>query len=215
MKLSLLFTSFSAIFYLASADTNEGSVLVKREHGLPYSSLPSTSCSVPATCSNIGSSVNCRCSDQITVCINSSNQYCWGSQTLTSTSCPSAPSSCGLSGSQSSCLCNSNNILCADNANNYCYGTISAGSVTLTGLPNASGGLAPGASVSANVTSPSSSMPASSSTPASTNVAGFTTINAPTNVVTTSPTPTSDAQSTSVKALLTLGCALIAYIASN
>ncbi|KAI9282552.1 hypothetical protein BY458DRAFT_496565 [Sporodiniella umbellata] len=157
MKLgSLAFISSLANLVFA----NNLELLSKRDHGLPYSSLPATSCSVPASCSNIGPNVTCHCNDVITICVNSNNQYCWGSKTLTSTSCPAVPTSCSstLTGSEKNCLCNSNNVLCVDNANNYCYGAISGSSVSIEAIP-----VSPTSSTATTAGASSSSLPTSQS----------------------------------------------------
>ncbi|KAG1142750.1 hypothetical protein G6F37_009821 [Rhizopus arrhizus] len=205
MKFSLLLASLSSAFYFASANQFESFQLVKRDHGLPYSTLPTTSCAVPSSCSNIGTNVTCRCNDQITVCLNSNNQYCWGSQTLTSTSCPTVPTSCSstLTGTNTTCLCNSNNVLCVDNANNYCYGSVSSGSVSLASLPT-------GASTSSSASAAASSVAVTS--------AGASTINAPSNAATATSATTSSTSGSSqisVTSMLTLACVIVAYVATN
>ncbi|KAI7899399.1 uncharacterized protein BX663DRAFT_545740 [Cokeromyces recurvatus] len=169
MKLSItLFYSLASIIYIASAfEHDEYQLLSKRDHGLPYNTLPSTTCAVPSTCSNIGNNVTCRCSDTITVCINNSGQYCWGSISLSSTTCPTMPTSCSstLTGTTSKCLCNASNILCVDNANNYCYGSISGNSVSVIPLPYAAASSS-GAAASSSVASSSSSVVASATSSA-------------------------------------------------
>jgi hypothetical protein len=202
MKLSLLFTSISTIFYIASASQLDlGHELVKRDHGVPYASLPNTNCAVPSTCSSISGTPNCRCSDTITVCLNEARNFCWGSISLNSTSCPSVPESCSsvFTGNNPTCLCNDKNVLCVDQKNNYCYGAINAGAVTLQPIPNAN---------------PSSAVP-SGATP-SAGASGnpnMSVIGAPTNVAAATPTQASGSDRLTVTSMLTLGCALAAYIA--
>ncbi|KAI8646949.1 hypothetical protein BD408DRAFT_409489 [Parasitella parasitica] len=158
MKLSLLLTSsISTLFYIASASQIDGH-LFKRDHGLPYASLPSASCAIPTTCSKITGNVSCRCSDTVTTCINTSGQFCWGSISLNSTTCPNVPDSCKstMTGTTTSCLCNDKNVLCVDNANNYCYGSVNNGAVSILPIPYAASAAAssavPVASGSANPT---------------------------------------------------------------
>lgn len=207
MKLSLLFTSISAFFYIASAANSEkgGFSLVKRDHGLPYATLPSATCATPAACSNIATPITCRCSDILTTCQNAAGQFCWGSKSLNSTTCPTMPDSCATASfgtRTATCLCNSQDILCVDNANNYCYGSVSGSTVSVAAIPNA-----PAAS---------SSVVASSSAAASAGAASgaptMSVIGAPSNAV-TSPTPTSGSDQLANKSILTLACALVAYIA--
>ena len=161
MKLSLILTtSISTLFYIASAASPfdaHSVALEKRDHGLPYATLPSATCATPSTCSSISGNVTCRCSDTITTCINTSGQYCWGSISLNSTSCPTVPDSCKstLTGTTTSCLCNSANVLCVDNANNYCYGSVTAGAVSILPIPYAASSSA-SASVSASASASAS-----------------------------------------------------------
>ncbi|EIE77575.1 hypothetical protein G6F46_002381 [Rhizopus delemar] len=173
MKLSLLLISFSAVFAAVSAYGYGSFGLAKRDHGLPYSTLPSTSCTAPSACSSISGTVNCRCNDAIIVCVNDNNQYCWGSSTLTSSSCPTIPTSCSssLTGSSSSCLCNSNNVLCVDNANNYCYGSISSGTVSITAIPNAAAAASSSSSAISSAIASSSIVPVNASISASSSIA--------------------------------------------
>ncbi|KAG1470757.1 hypothetical protein G6F56_002496 [Rhizopus delemar] len=203
MKLGLLAT-FSSLICLASANVFES--FVKRDHGLPYSSLPSGSCSVPSSCSNIGSNVTCHCNDVITICVNSNSQYCWGSETLTSSSCPAIPTSCNstLTGTQSNCLCNSNNVLCVDNANNYCYGAISGSSVSLVSLPVSSSAATSTTAASASTTSAAG--------------AGVSTVNAPSGATTSSTATTTSSTSGSnqitASSMFTLACVFAVYMAN-
>lgn len=210
MKLSLLFTSLSTIFYIASAQSNTehgGFSLVKRDHGLPYATLPSTTCATPASCSNIATPVTCRCSDELTTCQNTSGQFCWGSKNLNSTSCPTMPSSCtsaSFGTRTATCLCNSQNVLCVDNANNYCYGSISGGTVSVVPIPNAA---ANSTTVAANSTVPAAASPAATNP-------SMSVIGAPSNPVAAStPTQASGSNQLGAKYILTLGCALVAYVA--
>lgn len=203
MKLSLLFTSISAIFFIASASDVEhgGFSLVKRDHGLPYQTLPSATCATPAACSNIATPVNCRCSDILTTCQNNAGQFCWGSKSLNSTSCPTMPSSCAsvaFASTTPTCLCNSQNILCVDNANNYCYGAVSGNTVSVIPIPNA----APSAAASSS----SANIPSASVNPT------MSVVGAPSNGA-PSATPTSGATQLNTKTLITMGCAIAAYIA--
>ncbi|KAG2233869.1 hypothetical protein BDF21DRAFT_407484 [Thamnidium elegans] len=207
MKLSLLFTSLSAFFYIASAADIEkgGFSLVKRDHGLPYATLPSTACAKPAACSNIATPVTCRCSDIVTTCQNTAGQFCWGSQTLNSTTCPTMPSSCAESSfgtRTASCLCNSQNILCVDNANNYCYGSVTGNTVNVAPIPNA----APGSS-------PSGASSAAPPAAESTGIPTMSVIGAPSNTNANTPTVSSGSDKLVTKSILTFGCALVAYIA--
>lgn len=215
MKLSLVFTSISAFFYIASAASASNSEkggfsLVKRDHGLPYATLPLATCATPAACSNIATPVTCRCSDILTTCQNSAGQFCWGSKTLNSTSCPTMPDSCASSSfgtRTASCLCNSQNILCVDNANNYCYGSVSGSTVAVATIPNA-------APVASSSVIASSSVAASSAV--SSSAAGAPTMSvagAPSNVAVASPTTTSGSVQLGNKSILTVACALLAYIA--
>lgn len=205
MKLSLLLTtSISTLFYIASAASPfdvHPVALEKRDHGLPYATLPSATCATPSTCSSISGNVTCRCSDTITTCINTSGQYCWGSISLNSTSCPTVPDSCTstLTGTTTSCLCDSTNVLCVDNANNYCYGAISGSVVSVLPIPYAAS--------------------ASASASASVAVGGGTTnptmsvVDAPSVAASATPS-TSGSNKLAGGSILTLGCAaLIAYIA--
>ncbi|KAF1804799.1 hypothetical protein V8B55DRAFT_1496982 [Mucor lusitanicus] len=209
MKLSLLFTtSISTLFYIASAsqqfDVNPVA-LEKRDHGLPYASLPSATCATPSTCSSISGTVTCRCSDTVTTCINTSGQYCWGSISLNSTSCPTVPESCSstLTGTTTSCLCNDKNVLCVDNANNYCYGSVNAGAVSVLPIPYAASS---SASASASA---SSSIPVASGTTNPT----MSVVGAPSIAASATPS-TSGSNTLTTSGMLSLGCAaLIAYIA--
>jgi hypothetical protein len=210
MKLSLLFTTLSTIFYIASAQSsteNGGFSLVKRDHGLPYATLPSATCATPASCSNIATPVTCRCSDVLTTCQNTAGQFCWGSKSLNSTSCPTMPTSCtsaSFGSRAATCLCNSQNVLCVDNANNYCYGSIAAGNtVSVIPIPNA----AP-SSASASLPASSAAVPSAAATNPSMSVIG-----APSNSVASTPTQTSGSNQLTAKYILTLGCALVAYVA--
>ncbi|KAI9483537.1 MAG: hypothetical protein EXX96DRAFT_558556 [Benjaminiella poitrasii] len=202
MKFSLFFGSLAAIFYIVSASqqqaTDEHHYLIKRDHGLPYDTLPSTSCAVPSTCSNISGNVTCRCSDTITTCINTSGQYCWGSISLNSTSCPTMPTTCTstLTGTTTNCLCNGASVLCVDNANNYCYGSVSGNSVSVLPLPYA------------NATTSAAVSPAGTTATNS----GMSVLGAPSNAATASPAaPTSGSDKLTCHTLLTLGMALVAY----
>ncbi|CEP12709.1 hypothetical protein [Parasitella parasitica] len=196
MKLSLLLTtSISTLFYIASASQIDGHLL-KRDHGLPYASLPSASCATPSTCSNIPGTVTCRCSDTVTTCLNTSGQYCWGSISLNSTSCPTVPDSCKstMTGTTTSCLCNDKNVLCVDNANNYCYGSVANGAVSVLPIPYAA--------------SASSSVPVASGSANPT----MSVVSAPSVSPSTTPAASGSNKLTSGTAL-TLGCAvLVAYI---
>lgn len=210
MKLSLLYTSISALFYIASAQSNVeqgGFSLVKRDHGLPYATLPSATCATPAACSNIATPVNCRCSDILTTCQNTGGQFCWGSKSLNSTSCPTMPDSCSSAsfGSRTAtCLCNSQNILCVDNANNYCYGSVSGSTVSVIPIPDA----APSAAASSSGASSAVPSAGATSNP-SMSVNG-----APSNAAGATATPTSGSTQLNTKSLLTVGCAIVAYIAT-
>lgn len=203
MKLSLLFTSLSAFFYIASAADIEkgGFSLVKRDHGLPYATLPSTTCAMPAACSNIAIPVTCRCSDIVTTCQNTAGQFCWGSKTLNSTSCPTMPSSCAESSfgtRTASCLCNSQNILCVDNANNYCYGSVTGSTVNVLPIPNAA---------------PSSASSGASSAAGSNGVPTSSVIGGPSSTNANTATVSSGSDKLATKSILTFGCALVAYMA--
>jgi hypothetical protein len=115
------------------------------------------------------------------------------------------PDSCASSsfGSRTAtCLCNNQNILCVDNANNYCYGSISGSTVAVIPIPDA----APSAASSAV----SSAVPSAGATAnPSMNVNG-----APSNAAPTT-TPTSGSNQLNTKSLLTVGCAIVAYIATH
>lgn len=214
MKLSSVLASICTAVYVVSAyeevhDFMDGhQMLVKRDHGLPYSTLPSTTCATPSSCSNIGGTVTCRCSDTITTCVNTSGQYCWGSIALNQTSCPSVPTSCSstLTGTSTTCLCNSQNVLCVDNANNYCYGSVVSGSVAITALPYAASSAASSA-VSSAVSSAASTA-ASSGTNPTMSVIGAPSNNA--NAPTTSPTSGSN-KLTTTASLVTFASAFITY----
>ncbi|KAI7894417.1 uncharacterized protein EV154DRAFT_498677 [Mucor mucedo] len=216
MKLSLVFTSLSALFYIASAASSSslekgGFSLVKRDHGLPYATLPSDTCATPAACSNIATPVTCRCSDILTTCQNAGGQFCWGSKTLNSTSCPTMPDSCASSSfgtRTASCLCNTQNILCVDNANNYCYGSVSGSTVNVAAIPNAAPASSSAVSSSAAASSAAASAAASASGAPTMSVAG-----APSNVAAASPTATSGSIQLTNKSIFTVACALLAYIA--
>ncbi|KAL9552719.1 hypothetical protein MBANPS3_003631 [Mucor bainieri] len=191
MKLSLLLTtSISTLFYIASAsqqfDVNPVA-LEKRDHGLPYASLPSTTCATPSTCSSISGTVTCRCSDTVTTCINTSGHYCWGSISLNSTSCPTVPDSCSstLTGTTTSCLLN-------------------AGAVSILPIPYAAS-----SAVSASA-SASASIPVASGT---TNPS-MTVVGAPSVAASATPSTSGSNTLATTSGMLTLGCAaLIAYIA--
>lgn len=205
----------STIFYIASASQPDfiGHGLVKRDHGVPYATLPNTNCAVPSTCSSISGTPNCRCSDTITVCLNESGNFCWGSLTLTSTSCPSIPDTCSgvFTGNSPTCLCNDKNVLCVDQKNNYCYGAINAGAVSLLPIPNAN----PSSSA---VPSASGSVVPSSSVVPSAGVSGnpsMPVINAPSNGATATPTQASGSNKLKVTSTFALGCALVVYIATH
>ncbi|KAI9281122.1 hypothetical protein BY458DRAFT_499644 [Sporodiniella umbellata] len=214
MKLSLLLTSFSALVCATSAYEVGTFGLMKRDHGLPYNSLPSTTCSAPSACSNIGTTVTCRCNDQITVCVNNNKQYCWGSQTLRSNACPTMPTTCSssLTGSSTSCLCNGNNVLCVDNANNYCYGSVSAGAVSVTALPDAAVNAA-SSSVSSLLPSANTSLPASSSPAPTQSQSGIPTVDAPSIAPSPSTTLTSGSSQSGAHTLLTLASMMVVYLA--
>ncbi|KAI9348836.1 hypothetical protein BD770DRAFT_395079 [Pilaira anomala] len=214
MKLSLLFTSLSAIFYIASAVNTEkgGYSLVKRDHGLPFDTLPSNTCATPAACSNIATPVTCRCSDILTTCQNSSGQFCWGSKSLNSTTCPTMTNSCTESSfgtRTASCLCNASNILCVDNANNYCYGAITGNTVNPQPIPNAAPGSA--SSVSASGASASAATPAVGSNGAPT----MSVVGAPSNSNANAPTEQSASDKLTTTFILSFTCALIAFIATH
>ncbi|SAL97673.1 hypothetical protein [Absidia glauca] len=145
---------------------------------LPFDTLPKANCQVPTVCGQV-KNVQCRCDDTITVCMNESRQYCWGSQTLHQTSgCPSIPSACASTfNSTASCLCNSTNLLCIDQYSHVCYGAIQGGSVSLLPL----GGISPASSSippmsSSSSMSPTSSSPSPSSKPSGTMAATSTPI---------------------------------------
>jgi hypothetical protein len=153
-------TALSAVVYTASAYSDfEFGSLVKRDHGLPFDTLPSTSCAAPAACQNITQPANCRCSNELTTCENSQGQFCWGSTTLNITSCPSIPTDCASTFTGTpSCLCNAQKMLCVDEKNNYCYATItgtgSSAVASVAALPSVS---ASGAASSGSVSNPSAS----------------------------------------------------------
>ncbi|GAA5798866.1 hypothetical protein EDC94DRAFT_545503 [Helicostylum pulchrum] len=206
MKLSLLFASLSAIFYIASAADIEkgGFSLVKRDHGLPYATLPSTTCATPAACSNIAIPVTCRCSDIVTTCQNTAGQFCWGSKTLNSTSCPTMPGSCAESSfgtRTAACLCNSQNILCVDNANNYCYGSVTGNTVNVAPIPNAAPGSSPSGASAVPPAAGSNGVPTSS------------VIGGPSNTDANTATVSSGSDKLAIKSILTFGGALVAYMA--
>ncbi|OBZ85540.1 hypothetical protein A0J61_06410 [Choanephora cucurbitarum] len=221
MKLSLLLSSLSAFVCTASASTLiitdnfvGGHGLAKRDKRIPYSNLPSTTCNVPSTCSSIGGNVSCRCSDIMTTCINTQGQYCWGSSTLTSTSCPTIPDSCKSTlASTASCLCNSNNVLCVDNSNTYCYGTISGSNVSLTAIPYAQ------SSGQGYVFASSTAAAASSAAPAATSSASLANTMSVEGAPSGSPTaeasasPTSGSNKLTGSSSLALGLAMVAYMA--
>ncbi|KAI8889526.1 hypothetical protein K501DRAFT_282200 [Backusella circina FSU 941] len=205
MKLSLLLTTFSTVLYTVSADISfYSNTLMKRDHGLPYASLPSTTCATPTACSNIDQPVTCRCSNDLTTCQNSAGQYCWGSISMNSTSCPSVPSTCSsaFSGTTPTCLCNSQTMLCVDNANNYCYATItnsgSSAVAAQTAIPYAS--------------SAASSAVASGSSTAGANPTMGTSSGADPNSG-GNPTASSGSEQISSKFWITAGCAVLAYAA--
>lgn len=146
------------IFALASLTT-----VTLASGNLPFDTLPKANCQVPTVCGQV-KNVQCRCDDTITVCMNESHQYCWGSQTLHQTSgCPSIPSACASTfNSTASCLCNSTNLLCIDQYSHVCYGAVQGNSISLLPL----GGMSPPAAISSSSIPPSSSsMPPSSSSP--------------------------------------------------
>ncbi|CAO0803658.1 unnamed protein product [Mucor circinelloides] len=179
--------------------------LEKRDHGLPYASLPSATCATPSTCSSISGTVTCRCSDTVTTCINTSGQYCWGSISLNSTSCPTVPASCSstLTGTTTSCLCNDKNVLCVDNANNYCYGSVNAGAVSILPIPYA-------ASSAVSASASASSIPVASGTTNPT----MSVVGAPSIVASATPSTSGSNKLTTAGSMLTLGsAALIAYFA--
>ncbi|ORY99062.1 hypothetical protein BCR43DRAFT_488664 [Syncephalastrum racemosum] len=126
-------------FITVNAETfEELHQLFKRESGLPYDTLPNTTCATPAVCSNIQQPVTCRCSGMLTVCQNTNKQYCWGSTTLTqNSSCPAVPSECSSQfNGTANCLCNSQNVICVDSSNHYCFGNVGASSsVSLAQIP--------------------------------------------------------------------------------
>ncbi|KAI8973345.1 hypothetical protein BDF20DRAFT_881885 [Mycotypha africana] len=200
---STLYTAFAfdGYYYKSHSSNNQ---LVKRDHGLPYDTLPTASnCAVPPTCSKIPGNVTCRCSDTLTTCINNSGQYCWGSISLNSTSCPTMPNSCTstFTGTTTSCLCNDKNILCVDNANNYCYGSITNGNtVAVTAIPYAP------------------STPITSSAAATNNAAPtMSVVGAPSNAATAVPTTTTSgsAKALHVEILSGFICAFVAYTVSS
>lgn len=197
MKLSLLYTSISTIFYIASASQLDlgGHGLVKRDHGVPYDSLPNGNCSVPSTCSSIPGTPNCRCSNTITVCLNDAGNFCWGSLSLNSTTCPPVPETCSsaFTNNNPTCLCDDKNVLCVDQKNNYCYGAIAAGAVTLQPIPNANPSSSASSSASGNPNMP--------------------VISASSNGASAAPTQGSGSEKLATTSMLTLGCALVAYIA--
>ncbi|KAI8890678.1 hypothetical protein K501DRAFT_328276 [Backusella circina FSU 941] len=174
MKLTSLLTALSAVVYTASAYSDyEFGSLVKRDHGLPFDTLPSASCSTPTACQNITQPATCRCSNELTTCENTQGQFCWGSTNLNITSCPSIPTACAssFSGTTPSCLCNSEKMLCVDEKNNYCYATItgtgSAAVASAASLPYASssGAASSGAAASSTVSNPSASSEGVSTNP--------------------------------------------------
>ncbi|KAI8343829.1 hypothetical protein BD560DRAFT_411852 [Blakeslea trispora] len=219
MKLSLLLSSFSALVCTASASSLiisdnfvGGHGLAKRDKRIPYSNLPSTTCNVPSTCSSIGGNVSCRCSDVMTTCINTQGQYCWGSSTLTSTSCPAVPDSCKSTlASTASCLCNSTNVLCVDNSNTYCYGAISGGAVSLAPIPYAQSS---GQSyVFASSTATASSVAPAATSAGSPNTMSVENVPSGSPSAASSPSPSSGSSQLTGSSSLAFGLAMVAYMA--
>lgn len=161
MLCALQAPTFLVVLSIAVTLAAGGSTVWKRDYPLPYDTLPGTTCAVPSACANIQSPAVCRCNSVVTVCHNDAGQFCWGSETLNSTSnCPAIPEPCNSEfNSTQSCLCNDSAVLCVDGYDHYCYATAvpaSASSVSLAAIPTS-------AVASSSISSSSASGSASSS----------------------------------------------------
>ncbi|KAI9030074.1 hypothetical protein CLU79DRAFT_733941 [Phycomyces nitens] len=195
LSFSLAIISVAASSF-ESTNTNQ---LFKREDKLPFATLPNANCAAPTVCSNIDQNITCRCNDVLTVCENTSGQFCWGSKTLTSNSCPTVPTSCSSEfNGAANCLCSGNQVLCVDSYNHYCYGTYQSeasggASVVIAPIPDA-----PSASSASSASSAAVSASVPVSAAASASVSG-----APAGTIKTNPAPSAPAASPSVESAAT------------
>ncbi|KAL0073199.1 hypothetical protein F4703DRAFT_1899323 [Phycomyces blakesleeanus] len=212
MLIRTVLTFSLAIISVAASSfesTNNANRLFKREDKLPFATLPNANCGAPTVCSNIDQNITCRCNDVLTVCENTSGQFCWGSKTLTSNSCPTIPTSCSSEfNGTASCLCSGSQVLCVDSYNHYCYGTYQtdstgSASVAIAAIPDAGSS----AAVSSAAVSASASVPLSAAASASVSDALGGTIK-------TNPAPTAPAASPSVESSATQLSALKASVSA-